>query len=194
MASKRYRDFATVVYPDSAPENWIQILEEMHIQALISPLHDSDINPTGEKKKEHYHVQIMFEGPKSKEQAQEIFYKIGGVGCEIVNSRRGMARYLTHMDNPDKFQYSGEDVKILGGVDYWDIINLPSDKYALIADILDFVIDNKVSNIIDLFRYSRDMGLYDWYRVIVDNTFLFGQYCKAVRDRKIEIVKGEKND
>lgn len=191
MTSKRYRDFATVVYPDSAPDDWVDILESFKIQALISPLHDKDLNPTGEQKKPHYHVQIMFEGAKSKDQAIDLFKQIGGVGCEIVNSKRGMARYLTHLDNPEKYRYSEDDVKILGGADYWDIINLPSDKYALIGDILDFVIENRVSNIIDLFRYVRDMNLYDWYRVVVDNTFLFGQYCKAVKDRKLEITEGK---
>lgn len=191
MASKRYRDFATVVYPESAPDDWMDKLESFKIQALISPLHDKDLNPTGEPKKPHYHVQIMFEGAKSKDQAIELFKHIGGVGCEIVNSKRGMARYLTHLDNPEKYRYSEDDVKILGGADYWDIINLPSDKYALIGDILDFVIENRVSNIIDLFRYVRDMNLYDWYRVVVDNTFLFSQYCKAVKDRKLEITEGK---
>lgn len=192
MRASRTRDYATVVYPESAPENWVEILTEQKIQALISPLHDKDKNPDNTDKKAHYHVHIMFEGPKTKDQAREIFEKIGGVGCEVVNSRRGMARYLTHEDNPDKFKYSKEDVVQLGGVDYFEIINLPSDKYALVGDILDFVIENRFTNIIDLFRYARDNGLYDWYRVIVDNTYIFDVYTKAVRNRKLDIMTESK--
>ncbi len=192
MRASRTRDYATVVYPESAPENWVEILTEQKIQALISPLHDKDKNPDNTDKKAHYHVHIMFEGPKTKDQAREIFDKIGGVGCEVVNSRRGMARYLTHEDNPDKFKYSKEDVVQLGGVDYFEIINLPSDKYALVGDILDFVIENRFTNIIDLFRYARDNGLYDWYRVIVDNTYIFDVYTKAVRNRKLDIMTESK--
>lgn len=192
MRASRTRDYATVVYPESAPENWVDILTEQKIQALISPLHDKDKNPDNTDKKAHYHVHIMFEGPKTKDQAREIFEKIGGVGCEVVNSRRGMARYLTHEDNPDKFKYSKEDVVQLGGVDYFEIINLPSDKYALVGDILDFVIENRFTNIIDLFKYARENGLYDWYRVIVDNTYIFDVYTKAVRNRKIDIITENK--
>lgn len=192
MRASRTRDYATVVYPESAPENWVEILTEQKIQALISPLHDKDKNPDNTDKKAHYHVHIMFEGPKTKDQAREIFEKIGGVGCEVVNSRRGMARYLTHEDNPDKFKYSKEDVVQLGGVDYFEIINLPSDKYALVGDILDFVIENRFTNIIDLFRYARDNGLYDWYRVIVDNTYIFDVYTKAVRNRKLDVMSESK--
>lgn len=34
----RTRNFATVVYPESAPDNWKGILEEQCIPAFISPL------------------------------------------------------------------------------------------------------------------------------------------------------------
>ena len=101
-ATTRTRNFATVVYPESAPDNWQEILSEQFVPAFISPLHDNDLNPTGEVKKPHYHVMIMFDSVKTREQAQDIFNLIGGVGCEIVQSLRGYARYLCHLDNPDK--------------------------------------------------------------------------------------------
>lgn len=47
----RTRNFGTVVYPESAPENWQTILSELCIPCFISPLHDKDINPDGETKK-----------------------------------------------------------------------------------------------------------------------------------------------
>ena len=93
--SGRTRNFATVVYPESAPDDWIEKLEELHVAVLISPLHDKDKNPSGESKKPHYHVLLMFEGPKDFEtQIQPIFDSIGAVGRELVNSVRGYARYL----------------------------------------------------------------------------------------------------
>ena len=48
----RYRNFACVVYPESAPDNWQSILSDHHISAFISPLHDKDIDEiTGRDKK-----------------------------------------------------------------------------------------------------------------------------------------------
>ncbi len=47
----RTRNFTTIVYPESAPENWMEILGELFIPSLVSPLHDRDTNPTGECKK-----------------------------------------------------------------------------------------------------------------------------------------------
>ena len=99
--SRRTRNFATVVYPESSILNWREVLQEQFVPCFISPLHDQDVNPTGEAKKPHYHVLIMFDSVKTVEQARDIFLKIGGVGCEIVNSLRGYARYLCHLDNPE---------------------------------------------------------------------------------------------
>lgn len=53
MASaRRYRNFATVVYPDSehTPEHWRSILEDFKTPILVSPFHDKDFNVTGEPK------------------------------------------------------------------------------------------------------------------------------------------------
>ena len=52
----RSRIFATVVYPESAPEDWRERLEGEHVKAMVSPLHCLDTLPTGEVKKAHYHV------------------------------------------------------------------------------------------------------------------------------------------
>ena len=93
---KRSRNFATVVYPESAPNDWQEILSSHFVPSFVSPLHDKDKNPTGEDKKPHYHVVVMFEGKKSDEQVKEVFDSIGGVGLEKVQSIRGYARYLCH--------------------------------------------------------------------------------------------------
>lgn len=38
------RDWAFIVYPESAPENWREILDDTHIRWIESPLHDKDFN------------------------------------------------------------------------------------------------------------------------------------------------------
>ena len=82
----RTRNFATIVYPESAPENWLDIIADLKIEVFISPLHDKDLNPTGEQKKPHYHVIIMFPSVKTEEQAKEVFDTFCGVGCGIGGS------------------------------------------------------------------------------------------------------------
>lgn len=175
----RTRNFATIVYPDSAPEAWQEILSQQFIPAFISPLHDKDINPTGEPKKPHYHVILMFEGKKSVEQVNEIFNLIGGVGCEKVNSIRGYARYLCHLDNPEKAQYEQSAVRSMGGADYVGTIGLVLDKYKAIGEMIDYCKENKIVSYSDLLEYCR-LERFDWFRVLCDNgTVVMKEYLKS---------------
>lgn len=175
----RTRNFATVVYPESAPEDWKEILSQQFIPAFISPLHDKDINPTGEPKKPHYHVMLMFENVKTMEQAVDVFKKIGGVGCEVVQSLRGYARYLCHMDNPEKAQYDPQTVRSMCGADYTGAVGLVTDKYKAIGEMIDFCIENDIYSYSKLLEYSR-MERFDWFRVLCDNgTVVIKEYLKS---------------
>ncbi len=189
----RTRNFATVVYPESAPEKWQDILAEQFVPAFISPLHDKDINPTGEAKKPHYHVVVMFDGVKTKEQAQDLFAKIGGVGCEVVQSIRGYARYLCHMDNPDKAQYKQEDVRSLCGADYVGVVGLVLDKYKAIGEMIDFCKEYNIYSYSDLLEYCRSER-FDWFRVLCDNgTVVMKEYLKSrTWSENREVEKSEK--
>lgn len=175
----RTRNFATVVYPDSAPDGWQDILTQQFVPAFISPLHDKDINPCGEVKKAHYHVMIMFDGPKTLDQASSIFTLIGGVGCEVVQSARGYARYLCHLDNPEKVQYSQDDVKSMCGADFASVIGLATDKYKALAEMQDFCEQYNVVSFYLLSKYARSHRT-DWYRILCDcGSVYMREYLKS---------------
>lgn len=175
----RYRNFASIVYPESAVDNWQSILSDNHIASFISPLHDKDINPTGEPKKPHYHVILMFDSVKTSQQAQEIFQKIGAVGCEVVKSIRGYARYLCHLDNPEKAQYDVESVRSLCGADYNHVIGLAVDRYKAIREIIQFCKDNRIYSYATLFEYCMTERS-DWFRVLCDNgSYVIDMYLKS---------------
>lgn len=182
----RVRNFATVVYPESAPEDWRDILGRYCIPCFISPLHDRDINPIGEPKKPHYHVMLMFEGKKSQAQVREIFKTIGGVGCEIVQSLRGYARYLCHLDNPEKAQYSVDDVQAIAA-DYIGTIGLALDKYKALGEMQDFCDKYNVFSFYALARYARGQRP-DWHRVLCDCGAVFMR--EWLKSRKWSIEEG----
>lgn len=181
MADKvvKTRNYACVVYPDSSPENWKELLAENFVPAFISPLHDQDVNPTGEPKKSHYHVMIMFDGPSTPDKAREIFNLIGGVGCEIVKSLRGYARYLCHLDNPEKVQYSLDDVVCMCGSDYHGVIGLAVDKYKAIGEMIDFCEVHNVFSFYHLLLYARQERM-DWFRILCDcGTVVMRNFLKS---------------
>lgn len=175
----RMRNFATVIYPESAVDGWMEKLQSFHVEAVVSPLHDRDVNPTGEKKKPHYHVLVMFQGKKTKEQAKSLFDAIGGVGLEVVNSTRGMARYLCHLDNPEKEQYDVGKVIEFGGADYQTLISLPSDKYGTLKEILDFIERNDVVSFSELLRWCGNNN-EKWFRALSDNcAYIVKEYLSS---------------
>lgn len=179
IATKRTRNFATVVYPESAPDGWQEIFSEQFVPAFISPLHDKDINPTGEAKKAHYHVVIMFDSTKTVEQAKEIFDKIGGVGCEKVNSIRGYARYLCHLDNPEKAQYSIDDVVSFAGADYIATIGTAADKAKSIREMIEYIEENDITCFSDLCQYSS-INRSDWFDTLINSgAYFIKEYIKS---------------
>ena len=104
------RNWCFVVWPDSAPSNWRDILQQTGLMFAISPLHDSDINPTGETKKPHYHVIMVYGGPTTEKVAFSVAKQVGANCVQALEQIRGYYRYFTHKDNPEKFQYSENDI------------------------------------------------------------------------------------
>lgn len=155
MKDNRYRNFASIVYPESAPDDWIEKLKEYHVPFFISPLHDRDIDFEGKPKKEHFHCMIMYSGKKSHESASELFSSIGGVGCVVINDKISYARYLIHMDDPEKAQYSSNDVISGCGANYEEIILDANSIEAEYCNMIEFIQSNNVLDFCDLVEYSN---------------------------------------
>jgi hypothetical protein len=120
----------------------------------------------------------MFEGKKSIKQVQEIFSTIGGVGVEQVKSLRGYARYLCHLDNPEKAQYDTADVKSIAS-DYIGTIGLAIDKYKAVKEICNWCKEYNVDSYSDLLDYAMNERL-DWFRVLCDSgTMVVKEYLKS---------------
>lgn len=185
----RTRNYACVVYPESAPCEWENILIEHKIPCFISPYHDNDFNPDGEPKKPHYHIIIMFDSVKTENQAREIFNTIGGVGCEVVKSIRGYARYLCHLDNPEKAQYNPDGVRSLNGADFYETISLVGDRYFTLKEIISFCECNSIYSyrkLVSICNTSKP----EWFRVVCDSTVFLLGYLKSFKFDLDNEVKG----
>lgn len=192
MAGKidnRGRVWATIVYVESAPDNFRDIIERWHIPALLSPVHNMDKKDDGELKKEHYHLMVWFEGKKSKDQVIDLFREVGGVGCEKVSSKIGMARYLCHLDNKDKASYNPEDVIEFCGADYYFLITSEVDRLSVLKEMENWVDNNDILYYNILSKYARD-NRPDWYRVLTKSaTIHMTQYLKS---RSYQIKEDQK--
>lgn len=184
MAAKRSKYFATIQYDDSSDiEDIIRYLdEEAHISALISPLHDKDLLPTGEPKKSHRHIILVFDSLKTLDQAKEIVSFIGTVGCQMCNSFRGYARYLCHLDSPDKYLYDKDLVLTVGDLDYWEIISSSADLMRLHMDICDFCYSNKVFDYWYLVQFASFNAKCDWFKALQSQALFYRVFLRSLEN------------
>lgn len=189
--SDRGRNFWCVVYPDSVTSDWLSKLTDLKVPCFVSPLHDKDLNSDNTPKKPHYHVMIMFSGNKSRSQIENIFDSFGGVYYRgedlnnwirdnVVGDIRGAARYLCHIDNPEKAKYDTNDVLSLCGADYLSVCSLSIDKYYTIQEMMAFCKENRIVAFSQLLDYSS-MNHFDWFRSLCDNSaIVMREYMKSL--------------
>lgn len=178
----RTRNWWFVLYPESAPQNWREIIDELHIQYAISPLHDKDVDANGEIKKPHWHLILIFEGVKSYSQIREITDSLNAPIPQAVNGLVGTVRYLIHKDNPDKFQYPKEEIICGGGFDAAEVLNRsPSDKRKIIREIYDFIGENDITEFYQLTDYAY-VNNDDWFDVLTEGHTVF--FNAAIKSRR----------
>lgn len=180
----RYWSF--ICYPESVKEGWQNDLEERGLVFCVSPLHDKDVNPTGEKKKPHYHILIEYEGPKTyKSVKEEICDSIGATIPKKVESLRGYYRYLVHADNPEKAQYEWDNIICYNGFK----IDLTNTEVTRIKQIIcEVIIEKNIMEYADLLDYFREIGDSDFWDVASNHTYFFDKYITSRRHKRISSI------
>ena len=181
----RHRHWTFVLYPESAPANWRDILDEVMTPWVESPLHEFDVNPTGEIKKPHWHILISFEGKKSFEQMCSLIEPLNCPIPQIAHNAKGVVRYMAHLDNPEKFQYSTSAIIGHCGADVADYLKPSSAcRYELIREMMIYVRDTQITEFQDLVDYAMQNRFDDWFPLLCDNSaFVVGNYIKSQRHR-----------
>lgn len=181
----RTRTWTFVLYPESAPENWKDIIDEMHLEWVQSPLHDKDKNATGESKKAHWHILILFQGKKSYDQVKEITDALDAPIPERCHNAKAMVRYMAHLDNPDKAQYDIADIKAYGGVDIAELLRpSSSERYTIINEMIAYIQGASITEFQDIVDYARLNEFDRWFPLLCDNSaYIVNQYIKSQRHR-----------
>ena len=182
----RARIWVAIVYPESAPQNWRDILDDEHVEWAESPLHDSDVNPgTGEVKKPHWHIVIAFDGKKSYEQVCELLKPLNGPIPKRCHALKGAVRYFAHLDNPEKHQYPTSAIIGHGGFDVQaSLAPSASQRYEMIKEMQDWVKANGVLEMEILMDEARENHYEDWWPLLCDSAaYVMSMYVRSKRHR-----------
>lgn len=195
MAKKddRSRVWTFEFYPDSAPENWRQIIDSWCVPVCVSPLHQYDLNPDGTPKKAHWHGIIRFDGNKSESQILDLVAPLNGPKKVFqVNSIRSMVRYLIHLDNPDKHQYNQSDIIEFGGFEAEEYFTYASvQRSKSLKEMRDFCRDNGITEFCDFYNYC-DVFRPDWSQLLDTNCCLPMRYfLQSAHFKRRDIVDGK---
>lgn len=181
-ANIKKRNWTMLVYPESAPKNWREFLTETCLPIAISPLHDKDVDPTGELKKEHYHVILCFPGPTTFNVVQQICDELNAPIPKPLEAVRGMYRYFTHKDNPDKYQYDEHDISVINGFSISDYNELTrSEVNEIKMNILELICQRSIIEYSQLLDILRNEGLPEEFDIAVNNTLMLNTYITSRR-------------
>lgn len=179
------RNWAFVAYPESLPSNWIDTLRESGLQCAISPLHDKDINATGEPKKPHYHVILCYSGPTSYNVVKGLTDKLNATIPQALEQVRGYYRYLTHKDNPEKAQYDERDIQTVNGFCIYDFVEMTkSEVLAIKRELQTLIRELDITEYSDLMDLLQDSDMVQQYDVASSNTYFFEKYITSRRNKR----------
>lgn len=189
------RSWAFIMYPDSLPDNWPEIIRNTGLPMAISPLHDSDLNPTGEEKKPHYHVICYYENPTTANNVYENVCKLlNATVPQKLESMKGMYRYHIHLDNPEKHQYDDRDREFFNGFDVSLVASLTAtEEYKILRDILVFIRDNCIFEYFDLLNHLQINECYEMFEVACRKSNIITFYISSYRNKtKNDLTKSIK--
>nr|AZL87916.1 RepB [Staphylococcus epidermidis] len=176
---KRSNKWAFLIYEESTPSNYQDILEQMHIPYILSPWHNQDIDQsTGLIKKSHKHGALFFDSLKSYSQVSELLQQHLNTPrhIEIIMSPKGMFDYFIHASNSDKTLYDINDIESGCGFDLNQFL-LDQGQSEVFNNIIDMIENHNFIEFQDLVMYARQHHP-SYLNLIIQRTYFF---CEIFR-------------
>lgn len=185
------RNWAFVVYPESLPENWQDILRLSGLKAAVSPLHDADLNADESEKKPHYHIILVWEsGSTTFNNVLQFTKKLNGTIPIKLDQIRGYYRYLTHEDNPEKAQYNKSDIKLFNGFNIADFVELTKTEVDNFKkEIYEIIKRMDIKEYDDLFLILEELERHDLWTIASNHTLFFTAILKSRRYKNAKYTK-----
>lgn len=194
MPSKA-RFFTGLIYEDSAPADYEQLLRDSLLQYLLSPCHKPDAvedMETGAIKtpKPHRHVLYCHGNSITAKAAREIMppwvVLPPSDHAFMVGSYRNLTRYFLHLDQPEKEQFEGKPEDNLTCLN-----NFPLDltreltkgeKRALKIQLWNYTRDNCVTEFYELLDRLGDAQEWDLFELAFDSQSKIEGYIRSRRN------------
>ena len=191
------RNWWFVLYPESAPPDWRDRLRATGLPIAISPLHDKDVYDNGEQagqpKKPHHHVILAYPGPTTYSVVCKLVQgELGQPIPQPLEAIRGGYRYLSHADNPEKYQYDAKDIETLNGFNILDYVDMTAaEAVAMNKELVSLIMELGFADYCDFIEYLLFNGTDVQYEYAISHTLFFTAYLKSRWQREKAIQEAE---
>lgn len=190
MSIQKHRYWWFILYPESAPPDWKDILKFRGLPCAISPLHEFDIKDyeTGELKKAHHHIILAYSGPTTFQNVKRLTVdELNSTIPKPLDCIRPPYEYLTHKNDPDKHQYSADEIEHINGFDLSDMIELDAkDKASIVMSIHHDIKQNNIYEHWQLLDYYEKIGDYTRFNFVFSHTIHFNRYIASRRHSSVK--------
>lgn len=165
----KYRFFASIYYPeDRLFSEVVSYLTSHQIPCFISPEHKPEGEGADDQKKVHRHILFIFDGPRRLEWLKLALSVVNINHVQWVTDAHAYARYLIHLDDPDKeqFENGSSEIQTIGSLnyDYWSAPKYTyTEKY---DEIITFVYENDVLSFANFVMWCK-VNKPEWFTLIV---------------------------
>ncbi len=163
MKKYRSRKHFLLLYPDNQEHiKALEVIKNNYDYAMI--LHNKD-SKEGKLKKEHYHIVLEFPSAKwNTALAQEL--NITENFIQQCRSLENSLNYLIHYNEPEKFQYSLDDVTgILKKKLEKSIKNDGKDESDKVSELIQYIEDYRgFLTLTNFSKYCSSIGYWDVFR------------------------------
>lgn len=169
--SKRSRFFSLICYDDPL-ECFTLLISRCEHYAFI--YHDNDKHKDGSLKEPHYHLLLCLRNAMTGTAVLASHTSKQTVTLEYGSDRFALFRYLTHKDNPEKYQYDEKNI-ISDNINYW--LSLAPSPYSANGEkYLQLLTDihNKLSFRDLVGIYGRDVMIH-WDTYVIWSAKVFGE-------------------
>ena len=193
---QKVRNYAVVVYPDSTTlnKNWRENLVSLGHKAIISPIHDKDLDNNGLPKKPHYHVCIFRENATTWNSCVKTMSANIDSSIKYVEVLRGTIQasydYMSHKNAPHKAQYNQEDVICLNGFSPFDYQKQTrTDKLNCTKEIYIYIENNTIEEFSDLIQLLIMEQKDDLLEYVANHAFFIDKIITSLRNKNLNAKK-----
>lgn len=184
----RYRNWGLILYPESLPSNWKDIIREQGVPGAYI-LHDKDtkVIEGGEivLKKAHYHVILKYTNQKSYQQMLKLSGSLRAPNPMNIESLVAYARDFLHLDqdSPRQHKYNLSEVTRFNGFDFQELIKPNrTEQNEIMIDIRRIVREEGIKEIAELYdHFDKFNPLYS--SVINAKTYPISRYIDSYRHK-----------